>query len=466
MKAEAVTGKVKAEAVKGQVKTEKKAPASGLAARVAALKAERKVAIKEEASKPDWGAQLIRRGLELRAKTEAKLKREAKVRVKRELKGRGAKGKKTKGKRVAGKRRASAKMRNARREVMARPLTLSAQLADVLGAPRLSRPATMSRLWAHCKDRGMLNPDNRREIIFDEKLRGIFGEERAGMTDLLRLVTPHFDYSTVGVKDDAKLCKEDRGRAAKLQKREQVQGQASPMKLKSPKREVDLETGPAPSVVAEVIGVRLVSIEPEAVGVEFELPEGCESMSFEAVATPVSSAPIKVGSPVKTDSSAKVKVGPSVKVDSSAKVGPHVKVEGDPQKKLAPVRKPCSVLPSEDPDRGMVHRGVARLEGLDPATNYSVSVDVSAPHARAASRCMPIALPQRATPAAWTPQEVVVWCMALQVPELARRARDYAIDGATLLALTAEDFPALGVAAPFLVRRIMSGLESLRGIAS
>ena len=75
-------------------------------------------------------------------------------------------------------------------------------------------------------------------------------------------------------------------------------------------------------------------------------------------------------------------------------------------------------------------------------------------------------LPQRLDLVAWSPQDVVVWCMALHLPRLARMVRKYAIDGGTLVALSEEDLRGLGVTAPFMIQRVLEGLAKLRSTIS
>merc|ERR1712224_1005427 len=141
---------------------------------------------------------LVRRGLEMRAQEQNGKKQNAmrgrnrfggpkliKVKKERALKQNG---------RPRKKQRITAKRRRASREAMAKEVVLSQELGELLGAEALSRPETVRRLWAYCRDNGMLNPDNKREIRFDTKLEAMMGQKTSSMPGLISLLMPHFDY--------------------------------------------------------------------------------------------------------------------------------------------------------------------------------------------------------------------------------------------------------------------------------
>merc|ERR1711971_6246 len=117
----------------------------------------------------------VARGLQLR-RQEQRVKREGGARGKSS----GIKVKKERARNLNGnlrkKPRVTAKRRKASREAMAREIALSAELGDILGASALSRPETVRRLWAYCRDNDMLNPENKREICFNQDLENMFGK--------------------------------------------------------------------------------------------------------------------------------------------------------------------------------------------------------------------------------------------------------------------------------------------------
>ena len=51
----------------------------------------------------------------------------------------------------------------------------SPELAAIVGAEPLARTEAVSRLWAYIKAHDRQNPENRREILADAKLRAVRG---------------------------------------------------------------------------------------------------------------------------------------------------------------------------------------------------------------------------------------------------------------------------------------------------
>ena len=56
-----------------------------------------------------------------------------------------------------------------------KPLQPSSELAAVVGPSPLPRPEVVSRMWEYIKARQLQNPQNKREILADDKLQAIFG---------------------------------------------------------------------------------------------------------------------------------------------------------------------------------------------------------------------------------------------------------------------------------------------------
>jgi chromatin remodeling complex protein RSC6 len=59
--------------------------------------------------------------------------------------------------------------------VLQKPLTPSPVLAAVIGAGPVSRAEATSKLWDYIKTHRRQNPENKREILADEKLQCMFG---------------------------------------------------------------------------------------------------------------------------------------------------------------------------------------------------------------------------------------------------------------------------------------------------
>ena len=71
------------------------------------------------------------------------------------------------------------------------PVTPSAALAAIVGAEPLPRSAVVSKVWDHIRANGLQDPADKRTIVADDRLRAVFGQDRAGMLEMHRLIAPH-----------------------------------------------------------------------------------------------------------------------------------------------------------------------------------------------------------------------------------------------------------------------------------
>jgi chromatin remodeling complex protein RSC6 len=81
----------------------------------------------------------------------------------------------------------SAKPQNA----LQQPLQPSAELAAVVGAAPLSRGEVVSKVWEYIKSHNLQNPENRREILADDKLRNVFGKDKVTMFEMNKYLAQH-----------------------------------------------------------------------------------------------------------------------------------------------------------------------------------------------------------------------------------------------------------------------------------
>ncbi len=73
-----------------------------------------------------------------------------------------------------------------------KPLTPSAELAAVVGSEPIARGDVVSKMWDYIKSKGLQNPENKREILSDDKLRPIFhGEDKVTMFDMNKHLSKH-----------------------------------------------------------------------------------------------------------------------------------------------------------------------------------------------------------------------------------------------------------------------------------
>ncbi|MBX9815840.1 MAG: hypothetical protein A4S12_06395 [Proteobacteria bacterium SG_bin5] len=71
------------------------------------------------------------------------------------------------------------------------PVTPSADLAAIVGADKLPRSEVVSKVWEYIKAHNLQNPENKREILADEKLEKIFGKKSATMFEMNKHISAH-----------------------------------------------------------------------------------------------------------------------------------------------------------------------------------------------------------------------------------------------------------------------------------
>jgi upstream activation factor subunit UAF30 len=78
-----------------------------------------------------------------------------------------------------------------RANALQKPLRPSAELAAVVGPEPLPRTEAVAKVWAHIRAHDLQNPENRREIIADDKLRKVFGKDRVTMFEMNKHLASH-----------------------------------------------------------------------------------------------------------------------------------------------------------------------------------------------------------------------------------------------------------------------------------
>jgi chromatin remodeling complex protein RSC6 len=72
-----------------------------------------------------------------------------------------------------------------------KPLQPSEELAAVVGSGPLPRGQVVSKIWEYIRSHNLQNPENRREILADDKLRRIFGKDKVTMFEMNKHLTGH-----------------------------------------------------------------------------------------------------------------------------------------------------------------------------------------------------------------------------------------------------------------------------------
>ena len=73
-----------------------------------------------------------------------------------------------------------------------KPLNLSAELEAVVGSGPMPRGQVVKKLWEYIKKYNLQNPQNKRNIKADDKLRPLFGGKgEVNMFEMTKLVSKH-----------------------------------------------------------------------------------------------------------------------------------------------------------------------------------------------------------------------------------------------------------------------------------
>lgn len=72
-----------------------------------------------------------------------------------------------------------------------KPMQVSDELAAVIGAGPMPRSEVVSKIWEYIKKHGLQNPQNKRNILADDKLKVIFGKGEVTMFEMAKLLGKH-----------------------------------------------------------------------------------------------------------------------------------------------------------------------------------------------------------------------------------------------------------------------------------
>ncbi len=73
-----------------------------------------------------------------------------------------------------------------------KPMTISADLAEVVGKGPMPRSEVVKKLWVYIKKNGLQDAKNKRNINADDKLKKVFaGKGTVSMFEMTKLVSKH-----------------------------------------------------------------------------------------------------------------------------------------------------------------------------------------------------------------------------------------------------------------------------------
>lgn len=71
------------------------------------------------------------------------------------------------------------------------PLQPSEDLAAIVGAGTMARGEVVSRVWEYIRKHNLQNPEDKREILADDKLKKVFGKDKATMFEMNKYLAQH-----------------------------------------------------------------------------------------------------------------------------------------------------------------------------------------------------------------------------------------------------------------------------------
>jgi chromatin remodeling complex protein RSC6 len=74
---------------------------------------------------------------------------------------------------------------------LARPVKPSNELAAITGSDSLPRSEVVSKMWEYIKKNNLQNPENKREILADDKLEKVFGTKKVTMFEMNKHLSRH-----------------------------------------------------------------------------------------------------------------------------------------------------------------------------------------------------------------------------------------------------------------------------------
>ena len=97
-------------------------------------------------------------------------------------------------KKKAAKKAAHKKAKTAKRKAnpaFMKPLEISKELAQVIGAKSIPRTEVVKNLWKYIKKHNLQDPKNKRNINADDKLKAVFGKAMVNMFEMTKLISKH-----------------------------------------------------------------------------------------------------------------------------------------------------------------------------------------------------------------------------------------------------------------------------------
>ncbi|KMO13022.1 SWIB/MDM2 domain-containing protein [Methylobacterium indicum] len=72
-----------------------------------------------------------------------------------------------------------------------KPLQPTPELAAIVGDSPIPRGEVVSKVWEYIRKHSLQNPENKREILADDRLKKVFGKDKATMFEMNKYLAQH-----------------------------------------------------------------------------------------------------------------------------------------------------------------------------------------------------------------------------------------------------------------------------------
>ncbi|TGE02393.1 SWIB/MDM2 domain-containing protein [Methylobacterium nonmethylotrophicum] len=72
-----------------------------------------------------------------------------------------------------------------------KPLQPTPELGAIVGDKPIPRGEVVSKVWDYIRKHSLQNPENKREILADDKLKKVFGKDKATMFEMNKYLAQH-----------------------------------------------------------------------------------------------------------------------------------------------------------------------------------------------------------------------------------------------------------------------------------
>ncbi|KDO35066.1 hypothetical protein SPRG_01130 [Saprolegnia parasitica CBS 223.65] len=132
-------------------------------------------------------------------------------------------------------------------------MVLSPELAQVLGVDKSSRPQLVKKMWDYIRDHGLQDPSDKRTILLDDTLKGVFKRDSFTMFSMNKFLKRHVKKESEVVNGwddiirDGESSEEDEAKTAEKERKKAVKAARKSAAAGKEKGEKPKRAAPAPN---------------------------------------------------------------------------------------------------------------------------------------------------------------------------------------------------------------------------